>query len=353
MNAFGLNQYGLNFGETVEIQKPTSLSVADVVNLTPGSVDVIRSVSYTVDSGTGGQLRMRINALSPDPSNSVELRINGGAWLADAVAHNIVNGDTVEVKSDGPTLDNDTISRQVIFDNSSDVMASLQDIWQLSSTGTDVTFSGTIPGQSGLTNSPFVWDGSGYTFNDATSYTLNGAGSLPAGLSFNSLTGEITGTPTAEASILNFLSITGNGTALGATSNQFDLVIANGDPQFNILPSFGNDLSVTVESNVASVTGADGSYVVALSGDATLEVSIDGGVYTNSPANFIIPTNTTIQARITSSANYSNLVQGTVAIGVTSDNFNVFTKPDPSSSGGFGGGLSIGLGIGLTKVKPK
>lgn len=127
--------------------------------------------------------------------------------------------------------------------------------------------------------------------------------------------------------------------------------VSPADVEFNFTPSFGNPLSTPVVSNVATVTGPDGDYPVILSGDASLEVSIDAGPFTNSPANFVIPTNTTIQARLTSSASYQALVQGTVQIDTASENFDVYTQKDPSAVGGFAGGMSLGMGVGLTKIK--
>jgi hypothetical protein len=120
---------------------------------------------------------------------------------------------------------------------------------------------------------------------------------------------------------------------------------------FSFDPVFGADISTPTVSNIAAVTGGDGVYSVTLSGDASLEVSIDSGPFTATPADFEIPTNTTIQARLTSSASYQTLVTGTVEIDTTSSDFDVRTRRDPAAVGGFIGGLSIGLGIGLTKIK--
>jgi hypothetical protein len=120
---------------------------------------------------------------------------------------------------------------------------------------------------------------------------------------------------------------------------------------FDFIDSYGNPLSTPVESNISNVTGPAGTYTVSLSGEPSLEVSIDGGAYTNAPADFEIPTNTTIRARLTSSANYSAALTGTVTIDAVSESFTVGTIRDPNATGGFVGGLSIGLGVGLTKLK--
>jgi hypothetical protein len=120
---------------------------------------------------------------------------------------------------------------------------------------------------------------------------------------------------------------------------------------FNFIDSYGNPLSTVVESNISNVTGPAGTYTVSLSGDPSLEVSIDGGAYTSTPSDFTIPTNTTIRARLTSSGSYSTAVTGTVTIDTVGESFAVGTIRDPAAVGGFVGGMSIGLGVGLTKLK--
>ena len=89
----------------------------------------------------------------------------------------------------------------------------------------DVAFVGAIANQTGTESSPFSWSSSGYSFTNATGYALNGDISSLAGLSFNTSSGVVEGTPTANGTISG-LTITGTGTANPDTSNTFDITIS-------------------------------------------------------------------------------------------------------------------------------
>ena len=90
----------------------------------------------------------------------------------------------------------------------------------ISGGSTPVSFAGTVPGQVGTIGSAFSLALAGYFSGSLTPFTYSVlSGSLPAGLSLNTSTGAITGTPTTAGSSSAVIRATDTGTNTAQTGS--------------------------------------------------------------------------------------------------------------------------------------
>lgn len=140
--------------------------------------------------------------------------------------------------------------------------------------GTDVIFSGTIPTQTGTQDSVFVWDAGTSNFTNATAFNL-ATGTLQAGITLNTVTGELEGTPTGFGTDSG-LSIQGTGTALPATSNLFDLVISPLDVVFSgTIPNQTGTINSVFVFNIGTGAWADATSFALATGTLQAGLSVN------------------------------------------------------------------------------
>ena len=110
----------------------------------------------------------------------------------------------------------------------------------------------------------------------ATSWSANG---LPAGLSLNTTTGAITGTPTAKGSFTAFFSAMGPGSGGNSSSGSVDFTIAEGAPQIGgLIGSWGEVVLPSV--SWTSLAYGNGRFVCVASNTAVAAYSSDGRNWT-------------------------------------------------------------------------
>ena len=137
-----------------------------------------------------------------------------------------------------------------------------------------------------------------------TSYTITSTGgavasysispSAPAGLTFNTSTGLLTGTPTNVVSSTTY-TITGTN-ATGSASSTFDLTVVLSAPAFTI--SVAAESAATSSSivgySVTSTGGAVASYSISPSAPAGLTFNTSTGLLSGTPTNVALSTTYTI-----------------------------------------------------------
>jgi hypothetical protein len=137
-----------------------------------------------------------------------------------------------------------------------------------------------------------------------TSYSISPA--LPAGLSINSSTGVISGTPTTAISATNF-TVTASNSA-GSTTATINITIQIAAPtnlSYTTPVTYTQDQAI--ENNVPSVTGTVDSYSISPSLPAGLSLNTSTGVISGTPTVTIVSTVYTVTATNTSGSTTANI----------------------------------------------
>lgn len=149
--------------------------------------------------------------------------------------------------------------------------------WKMvAAAATPVAFSGTVPAQSAPVGSAFSLALSSYFAGNQTPFAYSVfSGTLPAGLTLNTSTGTISGTPTTAGSASIVVRAT-DATPNTANSNSFTITVAaSGD---TTPPTFTGPLSIgTVTSSSIQVNWPAGSDAVGIT---NYETSTDGTTWT-------------------------------------------------------------------------
>lgn len=186
---------------------------------------------YRHSSSSGYTLRItRISTVIKDITHQLSAN--------DVVRFEYDGVDTLAVKVNGVTIDTYTDASPrtgAAYIGLYSYSMPAGDTWRLDdfeggdlpASGTPVSFSGTIPTQSATEGTPFSVDLSTYFSGSETPFTYSvQSGALPTGLTLNSSTGVISGTPTTAGTASGIViraTDTGAGTA---DSNGFSITVA-------------------------------------------------------------------------------------------------------------------------------
>jgi hypothetical protein len=186
--------------------------------------------------------------------------------------------------------------------------------------------------------------------NSPTSYSISPA--LPAGLSLNTLTGVISGTPTAASAATTYTVTATNASGSGNTTINITVL----SPTISYAGSPYTYLTgVTISSLTPAVTGSPSGYSISPALPAGLSFDTSTGVISGTP------TAVSAAAAYTITATYAGGVTATTTINITvnlsppaisySPSINVYTTGvaisalNPTNSGGAATGWSISPGL--------
>lgn len=146
--------------------------------------------------------------------------------------------------------------------------------------GTPVSFSGTIPTQSATEGTPFSADLSTYFSGTETpfAYAVQ-SGALPAGLTLNSSTGEIAGTPTTPGTASGIVIRATDAGTDTADSNSFSIDVAAADTTAPTLTSpTGTATGQTTASGTVSTDEGNGTlYYLASANSSESAATVKAG----------------------------------------------------------------------------
>lgn len=143
-----------------------------------------------------------------------------------------------------------------------------------------ITLTGTIPTQNATEGTPFSVDLSTYFSGTETPFTYAvQSGTLPTGLTLNSSTGEITGTPTTPGTASGIVIRATDGNLDTADSNSFSIDVAASDTTAPVLTSpTGTATGETTASGTVSTDEANGTlYYLATTNSTESAATVKGG----------------------------------------------------------------------------
>lgn len=279
---------------------PTPYSYTATTNATAGSV--VESAATTLAG---------LTTVTGIKVVGGEYNINAGAYTAlPGVAK---NGDQIKVRltsSGSPT----TLTSATLTVGGVDGVFSV-------TTGTPPV-TGDVPNQTGIVGTAFSLALSGYvtlTGGDAiTSYAI-ASGALPDGLSLDTGTGAITGTPTTAGTFNVTVTASDKDGASNADAVQFVISSADTTPTaFTFTAQTGAALSTATTSDTLTVAGIDSAAGLSISAGGEYAVSTDGGTNwsawsATTPAT--VSLGDKVKLRLTSSGSYNTLTGATLTVG--------------------------------------
>jgi len=162
---------------------------------------------------------------------------------------------------------------------------SLRDDWfnvllEPDSGSTPIAFSGTVPAQNATVGTPFSLNLSTYFSGTETPFTYAvQSGTLPTGLTLNSSTGEITGTPTTAGTASGIVIRATDGNSDTADSNSFSIDVAEADTTAPVLTSpTGTATGQTTASGTVDTDEGNGTlYWLTTTNSTESAATVKGG----------------------------------------------------------------------------
>lgn len=240
-----IRQGAVEIAQTVTGQTATAITCSTVFDAGVGPHLKYGSATLAVINGDAQDDTIAIGILAPSGRSFVDLTTpNPTAANRITAVPDLASGDQLEIRNvQGGTIADVNVNSDATFDVDEAVTAFDVRAWDSSdqawgSVGTQTVgdippppeppvFDGTIPNRSFVVDVAITsWDLSTY-FTGATSYSS--AGTLPTGLTLNSSTGVLSGTPSATGTYSG-ITITGINDDGMDTSNAFTITITDTPP---------------------------------------------------------------------------------------------------------------------------
>ncbi|QEC63317.1 hypothetical protein FRZ54_12265 [Mucilaginibacter ginsenosidivorans] len=201
------------------------------------------------------------------------------------------------------------------------------------SSGLDLTVDGGVPTIS-YTGSPFsYYAGQAISSltptvtNSPTSYSISPA--LPAGLSFSTSTGVISGTPTASSSATTYTVTATN--ASGSSNTTINITVLSPTISYTGSP-YTYLTGTTISSLTPTVTGSPSSYSIGTALPAGLSFNTSTGVISGTPTTTSASTVYTVTANYAAGVTATTTINITVNLGPPNISYTPATKSYPSGT---------------------
>lgn len=243
-------------------------------------VAATKSNCYTDATATGWSVAPYSTATFESvTAGSPDFRLKAGSALIDA-------GTT---GADVPTTDATGMAR----DGTYDVGA-----WEAPATPVPISFSGPVPTRNGTVGVAANFGNAGFFAGNATPFTYSlQAGTLPAGLTLNTSTGAITGTPTTAGTQSGIVVRGTDANSATADTNAYSIVIAAS----NAAPTFSG--------SIADITGTGGAAITPVNVSGQFS-DTDTLTYSTSPSGTTWPSGLVINSS-------TGVISGTLSQGTT------------------------------------
>lgn len=257
-----------------------------------------------------------------------EYQIDGGAWTA--AAGTVSNGQTVKVRhtssGSNSTATNTTLTIGGVSDTFTTTTVASAEVPPV---------MGDVPNQAGTEGVAFNLATAGYvtaTNGDSIDSYRIASGSLPPGLSMNTGTGVISGTPTTTGTYDITIQAHDNDGWSNSDAIQFVIAAADTTPNtFDFTNMTNQALSTAVTTNTITVADINTTVTASTSVGTLVKNGVDTGSSSTSVA-----VGDSLAVKLTTSGSYSTAINGTVTIGTgatNTDNFSIITMNIPAPTG--------------------
>jgi hypothetical protein len=242
-----------------------------------------------------------------------EYRIGSGTWSSGAGW--VTNGQTVTLRHTTATTAGGTVNTTLTIGGVSDTFSS-------TTLNKQPPTLGSVPAQNGLLGVAFSLALASYVTptdgDPIVSYAL-ASGTLPPGVSLNSTSGLLSGTPTTAGRYTASVTASDRDGASNAAALSFTIDSTTPAP-FAFLPQNDVPRSTVVTSNTITVAGLT----------LPVPISVSNGLYSLNGAAFTAMAGTlnngaSVRLQLTSSASYASTATAMLSIGRGSGNFTVST----------------------------
>jgi hypothetical protein len=217
-------------------------------------------------------------------------------------------------------------------DGNGNLVASPTKVQFTTTAATTPPVMGDVPNQTPTVGVVFSLALAGYVTqtdgNAITGYRI-ATGALPAGLSLNTSTGAISGTPSAAGmSNVTVQALDADGWSNSDAITFTVSAAADTTPDaFSFTDQTNVARATLTESNAITVAGIDAAAAISVTGG---EYQIDGGGWTSGAGT--VNNGASVKVRHTSSASYSTATNTVLTIGGVSDTFSTTTEAAPADT---------------------
>ncbi|MFA6193158.1 MAG: putative Ig domain-containing protein [Sulfurimonas sp.] len=181
--------------------------------------------NYTITVAGNGGISISIN--NNDSTYNLVANVYSGSTCSGAALQSVnVNHGNTQTITINPVANAQTYSLWLVGNNSShSTDYTLSGLFTVVAAETPPTFTGTIPSQTATISSAFTFNASTYfTQTNGDAITYSNSGTLPAGVTLNSTTGVLSGTPTTIGTYSNII-ITATDNDGSTNSNSFTFTV--------------------------------------------------------------------------------------------------------------------------------